>query len=57
MRIDTWAGSERVVPYWQFESFYGAFFSRFPLASHLALPGSESVFGISQRPPTCTHSS
>ena len=28
--------------------------STFPLASHLALPGSESVFGISQGSPLCT---
>ena len=25
----------------------------FPLTNHLALPGSESVFGISQGPPMC----
>ena len=27
--------------------------SKFPLTNHLALPGSESVFGISQGPPMC----
>ena len=27
--------------------------SGFPLTNHLALPGSESVFGISQGPPLC----
>ncbi|KAM9052086.1 uncharacterized protein AAG666_001621 isoform 1-T9 [Megaptera novaeangliae] len=26
---------------------------KFPLANHLALPGSESIFGISQDPPMC----
>ena len=57
MWIDTWAGSERVMPYLQFESLYGVFFPRFPLASHLALSGSESVFGVSQGPPMCAHSS
>ena len=30
---------------------------QFPLASRLALPDSESVFGISQGPPMCTHMS
>ena len=27
--------------------------SGFPLANHLALPGSESVFGLFQGPPVC----
>ena len=31
--------------------FYGGLSSEFPLMNHLALPGSESVFGISQDPP------
>ena len=31
----------------------GHFFSGFPLANHFALPGSESVFGLSQGPPKC----
>ena len=36
--------------------FYGGISSAFPLMNHLALPGSESVFGISQDPPmsACT---
>ena len=29
--------------------------SGFPSDSHLALPGSESVFGISQGPPMSVH--
>ena len=33
--------------------FYGGISSEFPLTNHLALPGSESVFGISQGPPMC----
>ena len=28
-------------------------FTSLPLANHLALPGSESVFGLPQEPPTC----
>lgn len=32
---------------------YGAFLLRFPLADHFNLPGSESIFGISQDPPVC----
>ena len=41
---------ERVVPSWYFESFIWVISSGFPLANHLALPGSESVFGLSQDP-------
>ena len=29
----------------------------FPLANRLALPGSESVFGLSQSPPMHAHAS
>ena len=42
---------ERVTLLWEFESLIQAISSMFPLANHLALPGSESVFGISQGPP------
>ena len=44
---------ERVTPSWQFESLLWGIPSGFPLANHLALPGSESVFGLSQGPPMC----
>ena len=30
-------------------------FCRFPLANHSDLPGSHSVFGVSQAPPMCVH--
>ena len=33
--------------------FYGGLSSEFPLMNHLALPGSESVFGIWQYTPMC----
>ena len=42
---------------WQFESLICGISSRFPPASHLDLPGSKSVFGISQDLPTCVHAS
>ena len=32
---------------------YGAFLLGFLLADHFNLPGSESIFGISQDPPVC----
>ena len=38
---------------WQFKSLLWGIFSRFSLASCLALLGSESVFGLSQGPPVC----
>ena len=38
---------------WQFKSLLWGIFSRFSLASCLALLGSESVFGLSQGPPMC----
>ena len=37
--------------------FYGGISSEFPLMNQLALPGSESVFGVSQKPPMCVHTS
>ena len=48
MWIDTRAGSERVVTSWQFESLLWGISSGFALASHFDLPGSKSIFGISQ---------
>ena len=44
---------ERLVPLWWFESLIWGISSRFPMANHLALPGSESIFGLSQGPPMC----
>ena len=44
---------ERVTHSWQFESLLWGISSRFPLTNHVALPGSESIFGISQGPPLC----
>lgn len=40
----------RVMPSQEFESLLWGVSSGFPLAIHLALPGSESVFGLSQGP-------
>ena len=42
-----------VMASWQFKSLFWGICSRFSLASHLALLGAESVFGLSQGPPTC----
>ena len=44
---------ERVEHLWLFELLLLCIFSRFPLTNHLALPDSESVFGMSQVPPMC----
>ena len=49
MWIDTWA--ERVLPSWQFKSLIWGISSGFPLADHFDLPGSESIFDLSQNPP------
>ena len=57
MWMDTWADSERAMPSWQSESLLWGISSGFPLTNHLALPGSESVFGTSQGPPMCAHAS
>ena len=59
VRVDRHTGRlrEKVVPSWEFESLLWGIPSRFPLANHLAFPGSESVFGISQCPPMCAHTS
>ena len=52
----TRADSEREQrPWWWFESLTQGISSRFPLANHLALPGSESVWFISGSSPTCVH--
>ena len=40
-------------PYGGLNHLYGAFLPDFPLPSHIALPGSESVFGLTQDPPLC----
>ena len=47
----------RVVPSWWFESRFGGISSRFVLADHFHLLASESIFGMSQGPPTCACSS
>lgn len=49
--------SPRVVLLWQFKSLLWGISSGFPLASHFDLPGSESMFGISQAPPMCARAS
>ena len=40
----------------EFESFLWGMFSRFPLDSHLALPGSKSVFVLSPSLSLCVQS-
>ena len=40
-------------PYSSLNNLYGGISSRFPLVNHLSLPGSESIFGLSQGPPMC----
>ena len=45
--------SDTVAPSWWFISLSWSISSGFPLASHLALSGSESIFGLSQDPPMC----
>ena len=55
MWMDTWVGSKRVVPSWWFESFIWGTSSGFPLASHLALPDSESMWFISGSFHVYTH--
>ena len=47
-----WA--QRATPSWQFESLLWDISPRFRLASPLALPGSEFVFGITLS-PLCVH--
>ena len=40
---------------WQFKSFIWGISSGFPLTNHFDLPGSWSIFGISQDSPVCMH--
>ena len=54
MWIDTQVDLGRAMPLWWFESILWGVSSGFPLASHLDLSGSESIFGVSQDPPVCT---
>ena len=42
---------ERAASLWQFESLLWGISSKFSLANHVGLPGSESIFDISQDPP------
>ena len=48
---------ERVAPSWKFESLLWGISSRFPLANHFDLPGSKSIFGVSQDFPMWVHAS
>lgn len=48
----TWAGFER-----ELRSLIWGTSPGFPLANHLALLGSESIFGITQGPPLCARES
>ena len=43
----------RAAPSWQFELLLWGTCSRFPLANHFDLLGSQSIFGISLDPPMC----
>ena len=54
MWIDTQVDLEGAMPLWWLESVLWDISSGFPLPSHLALSGSESLFGMSQDPPMCT---
>ena len=51
------AKRERDTPSWLFDSLLWGIASRFLLANHLALPGSESMFSVSQGPSVCAHTS
>ena len=48
---------ERVTPFQSFKSLIWGISSRFPLSNHLDLAGSDLVFGVSQDPPMCEHTS
>ena len=50
MNRHAWAGSERES---RAPMVVWGISSGFPLVNHLALPGSESIFGLSQDPPLC----
>ena len=47
----------RVTPAWQFELLLWGISSGFPLSGCFDLPGSQSVFDISEDPPMCVHAS
>ena len=49
--------TQRVVQSWYFKSLIWGIPSRFPLANHLALPGSKSISGFFQGLPMCSHAS
>ena len=53
VRVDRLMGTLRGTPSWELESLLWGICSKFPLASHFDLPGSEYVFGISRDPPMC----
>ena len=58
--IDTWAESESKClscTLMQFKSLKMGISSSFPLANHFDLPGSLSIFGISQDPSVDVHAS
>ena len=59
MWIDTLADLEREESHAlvQFALLLSGVSSGFPLANHFDLPGSESVFGISQDLSMCSHAS
>ena len=42
---------------WQYDSLLWGISSRFPLANHFDLSGSQSLFGISQDPSMCAQAS
>ena len=45
------------VPEWRFELPLWGISSGFRLANHFDLPGSRSIFGLTQDPPMCVHTS
>jgi len=53
MWIDAGRPTERVTPLWCLKSLTWGISSRFPLVSHFDLPGSESLFGLSQGALVC----
>ena len=42
-----------MAPSWKFKSLTRGSSSGFPLTNHLGLPGSGSIFGLTQGPPLC----
>ena len=49
--------SRWIVLSWQFELLLWGISSGFPLTNHFGLPGSPSLFAVSQDPPRCAHTS